>query len=71
MPKLGLEQPADLKRLERHRPGLHERLPVEHADDGVDRVLLVLKGGIELELHAAPSDRPEDDFGFFGLAREP
>ena len=35
-------------------PAQGVRLAVEHVDDGVDRVLLILKGGIELKLHPSP-----------------
>ena len=53
-PQLGQEQPADLKRLEWHRSCLNERLPLEHPDNGVNRVLLILERGVELELHHGP-----------------
>ena len=53
--KLSLEKPANLQGLKSCRRRLHERLPVEHVDDGVDRVLLILECRIEFELHSATS----------------
>ena len=44
---LGPDAPADLKRLHRHSASLHEGLAFERADDGTDRVMLILQGWIE------------------------